>query len=166
MNSKLEIDKFILLSKVLTDRVNLNKRIATEYLDRLKLQFPAEIQLVFTEMDKIISSADEKYWEFELKRKIIENEKKFIESDPKPDETGKLKEKENNSLSAISQQILRLWYTSQFIVKDDKTDMRTREQYNEGLLWKVIHTEAPGADKKRKYGFWKMNPVKTKKPKY
>lgn len=135
-----ETDKFILLSEILTDRTALNKKVAEGYLNRLELQLPADIQLLFTEMDKIISAVAKEYWEFEFKRKIIENDK----------------------FSPVVQQILRLWYTSQFIVTDDKTDIRTREQYNDGLLWKVIHTEAPGADKKKKYGFWKENPIKKK----
>jgi hypothetical protein len=151
MNTKLEIDKFILLSEVLTGKKDLNKKNAKVYLDRLELQIPAGIQKLFAEMDKIISAAPEPNWEFEFKRKLIENETKFVETDKVID---------NNSFSAICQQILRIWYTSQFIVTDDKTDIRTREQYNAGLLWKIIHTEAPGADKKKKYGFWKENPTK------
>lgn len=150
MNTNTETDKFILLSEYLTDRKDLNKKIAKEYLDRLEMQIPTGIQKLFTEIDKITSATAIENWEFEFKRKIIENETRFNESD---------KTAENNSFSAIAQQILRLWYTGQFIVSDDKTDIRTREQYNEGLLWKVIHTEAPGADKKKKYGFWKDKPV-------
>jgi Membrane bound FAD containing D-sorbitol dehydrogenase len=136
-----EIDKFVLLSEYLTDKKNLNHKIAAEYLNRLELQIPADVQTLFTEMDKITSATAKQYWEFELKRKIIENDK----------------------FSAIIQQILRLWYTSQFVVADDKTDIRTREQYNEGLLWKVVHTDAPGADKKKPYGFWRKAPVKQSK---
>jgi hypothetical protein len=136
-----EIDKFILLSEFLTDKKSLNHKIAAEYLNRLEMQMPVDVQTLFAEMDKITSATTKQYWEFELKRKIIENDK----------------------FSAIIQQILRLWYTSQFIVADDKTDIRTREQYNEGLLWKVVHTDAPGADKKKPYGFWRKAPVKQSK---
>lgn len=137
-NKDPEIAHFILLSEYLTDRKNLNAKIAGEYLNRLKLQLPVDTQSVLGEIDKVISTVPEKYWEFELKRRIIESDK----------------------FAPFTQQILRLWYTSQFVVADDKTDVRTREQYNEALLWKVVHTDAPGADKKKKYGFWKKHPVK------
>jgi Membrane bound FAD containing D-sorbitol dehydrogenase len=141
MNTNPEIKKFILLSEYLTDKKDLNEKIAGEYLNRLELQLPTDTQNLLAEIDKITSAIAEEYWEFELKRKIIENDK----------------------FSPITQQILRLWYTSQFVVVDDKTDVRTREQYNEGLLWKVVHTDAPGADKRKKYGYWKNHPVKPTK---
>ncbi len=141
MNQGTEIDKFILFSEYLTDKKNLNKKVAGEYLNRLEMQMPSDIQTLFTELDKITGAIAIEYWEFEIKRKIIENDK-FL---------------------AITQQILRLWYTSQFIITDDKTDVRTREQYNEGILWKVVHTDAPGADKKKPYGFWRHAPVKQHK---
>ncbi len=141
MNRNPEIDKFILLSEYLTDRKNLNDKVAGEYLNRLEMQMPADMQTLFTEMDKITAVVAQEYWEFELKRKIIENDK----------------------FSPVTQQILRLWYTSQFIVTEDKTDVRTREQYNEGLLWKVVHTDAPGADKGKPYGFWRNAPIKQAK---
>ncbi len=141
MNRNPEIDKFILLSQYLTDTKNLNEKVAGEYLNRLEMQTPADVQILFAEMDKITASIAPQYWEFELKRKIIENDK----------------------FTTITQQILRLWYTSQFVVADDKTDVRTREQYNEGLLWKVVHTDAPGADKKKPYGFWRNAPIKQSK---
>lgn len=138
MNTNPELGKFVLLSKHLTDSKNLNEKIAAEYLVRLQVQFPTDMQLVFAEMDKIPVSvnAKEDYVEFELKRKLIENDK----------------------FSSIIQQILRLWYTAQFAAVDDKTDIRTREQFNDGLLWKIIHTEAPGADKGQLYGFWGKKP--------
>jgi hypothetical protein len=138
MSQNPETDKFILFSEYLTDKRNLNEKVAGEYLNRLEMQSPADVQALFAELDKIIAAVAKEYWEFEVKRKIIENDK----------------------FSAVTQQILRLWYTSQFIVADDKTDIRTREQYNEGLLWKVIHSDAPGADKKKPYGFWRNAPVK------
>jgi hypothetical protein len=141
MSQNAETDKFILFSEYLTDKKNLNEKVAGEYLNRLEMQAPADMQALFAEMDKIITAVSKEYWEFEVKRKIIENDK----------------------FSSITQQALRLWYTSQFIVADDKTDIRTREQYNEGLLWKVIHTDAPGADKKKPYGFWRNAPVKQSK---
>ncbi len=141
MSQNPETDKFILFSEYLTDRKNLNEKVAGEYLNRLEMQSPADVQALFAEMDKIITVVAKEYWEFEVKRKIIENDK----------------------FSSVTQQILRLWYTSQFIVADDKTDIRTREQYNEGLLWKVIHSDAPGADKKKPYGFWRNAPVKQSK---
>lgn len=133
-----ETKKFILISEYLTDRKKLNAKIAAEYLNRLWLQFPADTQTVLAEIDKVTSTVPEKYWEFELKRRIIENDK----------------------FASITHQMLRLWYTSQFVVADDKTDVRTREQYNEALLWKVIHTDAPGADKRKKYGYWKNHPIR------
>jgi Membrane bound FAD containing D-sorbitol dehydrogenase len=141
MSQNPETDKFILFSEYLTDKKNLNEKVAGEYLNRLEMQSPADVQALFAELDKIIAAVAKEYWEFEVKRKIIENDK----------------------FSAVTQQILRLWYTSQFIVADDKTDIRTREQYNEGLLWKVIHSDAPGADKKKPYGFWRNAPVKQSK---
>jgi hypothetical protein len=141
MNQNPETSKFILFSEYLTDKKNLNEKVAGEYLNRLEMQSPADVQALFAELDKIIAAVAKEYWEFEVKRKIIENDK----------------------FSAVTQQILRLWYTSQFIVADDKTDIRTREQYNEGLLWKVIHSDAPGADKKKPYGFWRNAPVKQSK---
>lgn len=140
MKANSELEKFILLSEFLTDKKDLYQKIAEEYLNRLELQFPAEVQNLLSELSKITSETSSQYWEFEFKRKVIENEK----------------------FSPIIQQILRIWYTGQFIVLDDKTDVRTREQFNEGLLWKIIHTEAPGADKGKKYGFWNDKPSTAK----
>ncbi|MGQ0740043.1 MAG: sugar dehydrogenase complex small subunit [Bacteroidota bacterium] len=136
MNKNPELEKFLLLSEHLTANQKLPVKIAEEYLNRLQLQFPADMQKVFSEIDKITASGPGPYLEFELKRKLTEN----------PD------------FAVIIQQMLRLWYTSQFAPADDKTDIRTREQYNEGLLWKIVHTEAPGADKKKKYGYWGKKP--------
>lgn len=137
MNTNPDLEKFMLLSKALTAKKNLNEKIGGEYLNRLELQFPADMQAVLAEIDKIVAASPKPtYQEFELKRKLIENDK----------------------FSTIIQQILRIWYTSQFVVADDKTDIRTTEQYRESLLWQVVHTDVPGADKKKKYGFWGRKP--------
>ena len=147
------LEQFVAISKILTGQTNLGTpKIAQEYLNRLQLQYPKEMQELFIEVSKFFDKQKD-YLEFELKRKVIETEKHF----------------------PIVAKIVKIWYTGQFSpvkvknididklpMVDEKLDMalRTKQQYDETLIWKEVHTHPPGDGKKRKYGHWHFSPLK------
>jgi Membrane bound FAD containing D-sorbitol dehydrogenase len=138
-----ELDGFMNLSKVLTGEPKLDRTLANEYLQRLKGQNPAEIQKILDEFGKI---ADDPYLVFEVKRRIVET-----------------KEPGNEALPSMAQQIIRIWYTSEFfpLGPDGKpgsvADGGTQKQYYRGLLWKVLQAHAP-THSTQKYGYWTTKP--------
>ncbi len=137
MATKNEFDTFIALSKILTDRQDLDVEIAAQYLNRLQTQYPKEVQDVLKEFGTIAKEIKPEYLTFEVKRRLVEGEK----------------------FSPIIQNILRVWYSGGFIVLDEKTDqeLRNRAQYNYGLIWKTAKTHAP-ADSHEPYGHWAEAP--------
>jgi hypothetical protein len=138
-----ELDGFMNLSKVLTGEPKLDRTLANEYLQRLKGQNPAQIQKILDEFGKI---ADDPYLVFEIKRRIVET-----------------KEPGNEALPSMAQQIIRIWYTSEFfpLGPDGKpgsvADGGTQKQYYRGLLWKVIQAHAP-THSTQNYGYWTTKP--------
>ncbi|HEY8184653.1 MAG TPA: sugar dehydrogenase complex small subunit [Pyrinomonadaceae bacterium] len=144
-----ELDLFIGLSKVLTGEKKLDKTLAGEYLQRLKAQNAAQVQKILDEFSKI---ADDPYVVFEVKRRIVETK-----------ETGK------EDLPPMAQQIIRIWYTSEFfplgpdgkpILGPDGKPVASggsQKQYYKGLLWKVIQAHAP-TNSTLKYGYWTEKP--------
>lgn len=138
-----ELDGFMKLSKVLTGEQKLDRTLANEYLQRLKAQNPAQIQKILDEFGKI---ADDPYLAFEVKRRIVET-----------------KEPGNEALPSMAQQIIRIWYTSEFfpLGPDGKPGSvaygGTQKQYYRGLLWKVIQAHAP-THSTQNYGYWTTKP--------
>jgi len=134
MKSQL-LNQFIALSCILTAKKDLPSDLAEQYLNRLLLQLPSDTQALLAEFGRIPENQSS-FLEFEVKRRLADNDK----------------------FAPVVQQILRLWYTGQFLVTDDKTDIRTREQYNSGLIWEIALVHAPGADLKQPYGYWEKHP--------
>ena len=138
-----ELDSFIALSKVLTGEKKLDKTLANDYLQRLKAQNPTQMQKILAEFSGI---ASDPYLVFEVKRRIVETK-----------EAGK------EDLPAMAQQVIRLWYTSEFfpLGPDGKPVANasggTQKQYYSGLLWTVIQAHAP-TNSKQKYGYWTKRP--------
>jgi len=117
--------------------------LAGEYLQRVKAQNAAQLQKILDEFSKI---ADDPHVVFEVKRRIMETK-----------ETGK------EDLPPMAQQIIRLWYTSEFfpLGPDGKPGPTasggTQKEYYSGLLWKVIQAHAP-TNSTHKYGYCTTKP--------
>jgi len=143
MTQSTELDLFLALSKVLTGETKLDKNLADEYLQRLKGQNATQMQKILDEFGKI---ADDPYLIFEVKRRIVET-----------------KEKGKEDLPPMAQQIIRIWYTSEFfpLGPDGKPGAAasggTQEQYYSGLLWKAIQAHPP-TKSTQKYGYWTKKP--------
>jgi len=136
-----ELDSFIALSKVLTGEKKLDKTLADQYLQRLKAVYPVPIQDVLKAFGDI---AADKHLVFEVKRRIVENA----------------------ALAPFVQQIIRVWFTSEFFgpgldgkpdSKQGKPDTGTQKQYYSGLIWKVVQAHAP-THSKENYGYWTTPP--------
>ena len=127
-----ELDQFLSLSQILTGESDLNQELAAQYLQRLKDKYPTQMQNILTAFGKI--AADE-HAVFEVKRRIVGD----------------------SNLQPLAQQIISVWYTSEFVGPDGKTNGGTQAQYYHGLLWKVILAHAP-TDSKQDYGYWAKAP--------
>jgi hypothetical protein len=142
--SKIDIDRFLALSTVLTGTAKLDPTLAEAYLARLRDAFPAppappvppappaptmaDVLTAFAAVEK------DEHLVFEVKRRIVEDK----------------------VLGALAQKIIFIWYTSEFVGADGKPKTGTQEQFYSGLLWKVIRAHAP-TNSKLKYGDW-INP--------
>ena len=143
MPQLIELDLFLALSKVLTGETKLDKNLADEYLQKLKAQNATQMQKILNEFSAI---ADALYLVFEVKRRIVET-----------------KEKGKEDLPPMAQQIIRIWYTSEFfpLGPDGKPGTAafggTQKQYYSGLLWKVIQAHPP-TQSIQDYGYWTKKP--------
>jgi hypothetical protein len=133
--SKIDIDRFLALSIVLTGTANLDPTLAEAYLGRLRAEYPVPVTDVLTAFAAI---EKDEHLVFEVKRRIVE--------DKTP----------NSALHALAQKIIFIWYTSEFVGADGKPKTGTQEQFYSGLLWNVIRAHAP-TNSKLKYGDW-INP--------
>ena len=139
-----ELDLFLTLSQILTGEETLNKPLAEAYLLRLKTKNPTQMQKILT---KFASLAADPYLAFEVKRRILET-----------------KVAGEEDLPLIAQQIIRVWFTSEFFVfgADGKlstaTSTGTQDEYYSGLLWPVVQAHAP-SNSKKKYGYWTKRPA-------
>jgi len=143
MTQPIDLELFMKLSKILTGEKKLDKNLGSEYLQRLQAQNAPQMQKVLNEFSKI---ADDPHLVFEVKRRIMET-----------------KEKGKEDLPPMAQQIIRLWYTSEFfpLGPDGKpgstANVGTQKQYYSGLLWKVIQGHPP-TKSTQKYGYWTTKP--------
>ena len=136
MSSGTELEKFIGLSEILTGEKKLDKTLASQYLGRLKAQYPVQMQALLNAFGEI---AADKYPLFEVKRRIVDDK----------------------TLAPLVQQIIAVWYTSEFTAADGKTPSAgTQAQFYRGLLWKVIRAHPP-THSTLKYGYW-TKPPKTR----
>jgi hypothetical protein len=125
---------FMDLSRVLTAEEQLDREIATQYLERIG-QEPAGRQLeellrVFRE----ITSGGEN---------VVEGVRARIMGD--------------DSLAPLAQMIVILWFTS--VILDDKGDWKfdRPEQYFSGLMWGAVHAHVPGLSGGY-HGHWRYPP--------
>jgi hypothetical protein len=61
------------------------------------------------------------------------------------------------NLGPIAKNIIRLWYLGTW-QKDKSTIVVSAKAYQEGLIWKVMHTHPPGA-KQPGFGSWSDLPL-------
>jgi hypothetical protein len=134
--NKIDIDRFVQLSKVLTGASDLDSAMAEVYLGRLRAEYPAPVADVLKTFEAI---ENEEHRVFEVKRRIVED-------------------KGPGNLGSIAQKIIFVWYTSEFVGADGKPKTGTQEQFYRGLLWNVIRAHAP-TNSKLKYGEWKTPPT-------
>ena|SRR5437879_266503 len=136
-----ELDSFVALSKILTGEKRLDKMLADQYLQRLKAVYPVPIQNVLKAFGDIATG---EHLIFEVKRRIVESA----------------------ALTPFVQQIIRLWFTSEFFgpgpdgkpdSSQGKPDTGTQDQYYSGLIWKVVQAHAP-TNSKENYGYWTTPP--------
>ena len=130
--NKEDIDRFVQLSKVLTGAPSLDPAMAEAYLGRLRAEYPAPVTDVLAAFAAIEKDQNPV---FEVKRRIVEDK----------------------ALGSLAQKIIAIWYTSEFVGPDGKTNGGTQAQYYHGLLWKVILAHAP-TDSKQDYGYWAKAP--------
>jgi len=138
MSKPTDLDRFIVLSRILTDEKKLDRKLAQQYFDRLNTQYAAGMQDLLKAFDAVMA---DKYAPFEVKRRIVE-----LKDD-----------KGNFKFLALVQQIISIWYTAEFVGSDGKPNPGTQEQYYSGLLWKVIRAHPPTYST-QSYGYWKKPP--------
>jgi hypothetical protein len=129
-----DLDLFIALSEVLTGEKKLDETLADQYLQRLKAVYPGPIQDVLKTFSDI---AGDEHLVFEVKRRIVENA----------------------ALAPFVQQIIRVWFTSEFNgpPPNNLPIGGTQAQYHSGLIWKVIQAHPPTLSK-QPYGYWTTPP--------
>ena len=132
MAQSTELDMFLALSKILTGEEELDLTLANQYLQRLKEQYPTQMQALLNTFGDL---AADPYATFEVKRRSIDNK----------------------DLQPLNQQVISIWYTSEFVGADKNAKPGTRDQYYSGLLWKVIGAHAP-AHSRQPYGYWAERP--------
>ena len=135
MSPATELDQFTALSEILTGEKKVDKTLAGQYLARLKTQYPDQMQAL---LNTFSSVAADKYQLFEVKRRIV-NDK---------------------TLGPLAQQVIAIWYTSEFVGADGKTPSAgTQAQFYRGFLWSVIKAHPP-THSTLKYGYWAKPPKK------
>ena len=135
MSPGAEMEQFTALSEILIGEKKVDKTLAGQYLDRLKTQYPTEMQALLSTFSAL---AGEKYLLFEVKRRIVDDK----------------------TLGPVARQIIAIWYTSEFTGADGKTpNAGTQAQFYRGLLWNAIKAHPP-THSTLKYGYWTKPPAK------
>jgi hypothetical protein len=130
--SKMDIDRFVQLSKVLTGARRLDPATAESYLGRLRVEYPAPVTDVLAAFAAI---EQDEHLVYEVKRRMVDDK----------------------SLGSLAQKIIAIWYTSEFVGADGKPKTGTQAQFYSGLLWQVIRAHAP-TNSKLNYGDWRNPP--------
>ena|SRR5713226_9867744 len=133
MSDRTELDLFVGLSKILTGEKTVDRTLASQYLDRLKAQYAGPMTDLLDAFGRV---ATDRYTVFEVKRQVIGNP----------------------NLKPLAQQVITIWYTSEFAGPDGKVHAGTQDQYYGGLLWRVIRAHAP-TDSTQPYGYWEQQPI-------
>ena len=127
-------EPFIELSRALTGEKSLDGQIAARYEYRLREYFGEEFDLLLKEFKKHCGSEDAE-----------ETVKKTLAD--KPD------------FHKIAREIVRAWYTGQFQTPfEDVEPPGEVADYEQGLIWRVLRTHAPGFTNKG-YGVWENPPT-------
>ena len=129
--SKADIDAFIHVSQVLTGAAKLDPGLAEAYLGRLRAEYPAQVATML----KVFAAIDE-HLVFEVKRRLVDDK---------------------GDMGKLTQKVIFIWYTSEFIGADGKPKAGTQDQFYSGLLWSVIRAHAP-TNSKLNYGDWAKHP--------
>jgi hypothetical protein len=131
--NKVDIDRFVQLSKVLTGAPSLDPAMAEAYLGRLRVEYPAPVTDVLAAFAAIEKN---EHLVYEVKRRIVDDK----------------------ALASLAQKIIFIWYTSEFVGADNKPKAGTQQQFYSGLLWQVIGAHAP-TNSKLNYGDWRNPPA-------
>jgi hypothetical protein len=128
-----ELEMFTALSRVLTGVEELDALLAESYLKRLKERYPIPMQNLLTAFTDV---AQDDHLVFEVKRRIVDNK----------------------DLQPIVSQVIRIWYTSEFLDECGKPQPGSQREFYAGLLWSVIKAHAPTGSRLN-YGDWQKPPA-------
>jgi hypothetical protein len=122
---------FVRLSSALTGESSLDKRFAGELEQRIKSPFAVTSLLAAFEAPGLPTN---------------------------PEEAARAALGDNEGHHRVAREIIRIWYTGQFETRHEGFDApRTSEQWERGLLWRVLAAPAPGFSK-NSYGVWANKP--------
>ncbi len=125
---------FVRLSEALTGESALDERLAGDLEQRIKSQFSVELASLQTAFEA-------------------------PDLPKEPEQAVKLALGENSAHHRVAREIIRVWYTGQFETRYEGFDApRTPEQWDQGLLWRILKAPAPGFSK-NEYGVWASKPV-------
>jgi hypothetical protein len=128
-----ELEMFTALSRVLTGVEELDAALAESYLRRLKERHPIPMQNLLTAFTGI---AQDEHLIFEVKRRIVDNK----------------------DLQPVVSQVIRAWYTSEFLDECGTPRPGSQREFYGGLLWSVIKAHAPTGSRLN-YGDWQKPPA-------
>ena len=125
---------FVRLSAALTGESALDERLASDLEQRIKSHFSGELASLQAAFEAAGLPKD-------------------------PEQAAKLALGENEGRHRIAREIIRVWYTGQFETRYEGFDApHTSEQWDQGLLWRILRAPAPGFSK-NEYGVWASKPV-------
>lgn len=134
MNNDKKKEVFLSLSKLLTGFDKLNDTLLSGYIEILSQGFS----------ENSLNSVLEKYDELLSRDGDLDQ---LVESDILNSEVH----------SALTKEIIMLWYTGQFKNINGNTNSGDAYHYYEGLIWKAIQAHAPGTFG-GPYGYWVQKP--------
>ena len=131
-----ELEQFIALSQTLTGEEQVNEALARQYLQRLKAEYPTQMQGTLDAFGEIAASASSPELAiFEIRKRILDNK----------------------DLQTLARQVVSIWYTAEFVGANGSAKGGTQAQYYSGLLWKVIKAHPPTLSTEE-YGYWQTPP--------
>lgn len=124
---------FVRLSEALTGEANLDERLASEFEQRIRMHYAESLADLLAEFEKSGLPKNPEQAAFTA-----------LGNDPKR--------------HLVAREIIRVWYTGQFETPFEGFDTpHTPEQWEQGLLWRVLKAPAPGFSK-NPYGVWASEP--------
>ena len=124
---------FCRLSCALTGEASLDERLSAELEQRILAHYPADLKTLLDAFE--------------------------AQGSPKNAEQAALAALGSNAKShLVAREIIRIWFTGQFETPFEGVDApRTPQQWEQGLLWKILKAPAPGFSK-NPYGAWASKP--------